>query len=161
MLFSQSGSSFILCKLFPYFCSRMKLLKHIIVVVLMLAGFSCFAQDTTSHKSIQPQKRYTPLPLTPEFPGGRDSLAIFIRNHTRYPAKAKKKNISGVIEVDFLVTKDGEITKPHVLKPLGYGCDEEAIRVVKLMPKWKPAMMGRDAMEMDFHVDVPFGNNNK
>ncbi|HXB12215.1 MAG TPA: energy transducer TonB, partial [Bacteroidia bacterium] len=110
---------------------------------------------------VQPQKRYTPLPLTPQFPGGRDSLAIFIKDHTHYPAKARKNNIHGVIEVDFLVTKEGEIIKPHVLKSLGYGCDAEAIRIVKLMPKWKPAMLGRETIEMDFHVDVPFGNENK
>jgi protein TonB len=161
MLFSQSGSSFIPCKLFPYFCSRMKLAKHILFVVLMLAGFSCFAQDTAAHKLVQPKRRYTPLPLTPQFPGGSDSLAFFLKKHTHYPSKAKKNNISGIIEVDFLVSKDGEIKNPHVLKSLGYGCDEEAIRVVKLMPKWKPAMLGREAIEMDFHVNVPFGNDNK
>ncbi len=139
----------------------MKSAKHIIVILILLGTYSCYAQDTARPGPIHPQKRYTPLPLTPQFPGGRDSLALFLKKHTRYPSKAKKNHISGIIEVDFLVSKDGEIKNPHVLKSLGYGCDEEAIRVVKLMPKWKPAISGRETMEMDFHVDVPFGDNNK
>jgi protein TonB len=139
----------------------MSQVKHILFVLFLISGLSSFAQDTVTNKPIQPQKRYTPLPLTPQFPGGRDSLAAFIKDHTHYPAKARKNHIHGMIEVDFLVTKDGEITKPHVLKSLGYGCDEEALRVVKLMPKWKPAMLGRETMEMDFHVDIPFGNDRK
>ena len=139
----------------------MNRIKHIILAVLLISGISCFAQDTATKVSIHPEKRYTPLPLTPQFPGGRDSLALFIKNHTHYPSKAKKHHIQGIVEVDFLVSKDGEIKNPHVFKSLGYGCDEEAIRVVKLMPKWKPAMMGRKTMEMDFHADIPFGSDHK
>jgi len=118
----------------------------------------CHAQDTTHNHPVQPQKLITPLPLLPQFPGGRDSLSAFIHKNTQYPAKARKENISGIIQVDFLVTKEGKITKAHVLKSLGYGCDEEALRVVSLMPAWRPAMLGRDAIEMDYHADIPFGS---
>ena len=133
--------------------------KGLIVIFIGATLMHCLsgnAQDT-AHAPFQPKKRYTPLPVVPQFPGGRDSLALFIKKHTRYPKDAKKKHITGVIEVDFVVTKEGEITKAHVLKSLYPSCDKEALRVVKLMPRWKPAMNGREPMELDYHVDIPFG----
>jgi len=127
-------------------------------VAMLVPALSCYAQDTSKPKPpFHPKRRGTPLPLVPQFPGGKDSLALFIKNNTKYPAKASKHHITGVIEVDFVVSKQGELTNIRVLKSLGYGCDEEALRVVKLMPRWKPGMMGRDPMELDYHVNIPFG----
>jgi len=91
------------------------------------------------------------------YPGGKDSLATFLKKNTHYPKAARKHHISGMVEVDFIVTKNGTLEKPHVLKPLGYGCDEEAIRIVNLMPKWIPSRQGRDPIELDYHVTIPFG----
>ncbi|NNM94134.1 MAG: TonB family protein, partial [Bacteroidia bacterium] len=83
----------------------------------------------------------------PQFRGGRDSMNAFILKHTKYPCRARKHNISGIVQIDFRVTKEGKTTQIHVYKSLGYGCDEEAMRVVKQMPLWKPAMMGREAID--------------
>ena len=99
--------------------------------------------------------------MLPQFPGGRDSLALFIKKHTRYPKEARRNNISGIIEVDFTVATDGTIKNPTVFKSLGYGCDEEALRIVHLMPKWIPGRRGRDLMELDYHVNIPFGKQGK
>jgi TonB family protein len=126
--------------------------------LFLLLNMASYAQDTL--KQLRPTRRIglpNPLPVFPRFPGGNDSLAIFIKNHTHYPKKARKHNISGNVEVYFTVTADGSIKNPKVLKPIGYGCDEEAIRVVNLMPKWIPATIGRDSMQLDYHVIIPFG----
>jgi TonB family protein len=74
----------------------------------------------------------------PEFPGDEDSLLQYIKNNLTYPQKAKEAYIEGKVVVSFVVTKTGKIKKIKVLRGLGYGCDEEAVRVVKSMPKWKP-----------------------
>ena len=129
---------------------------YIVVIAIMALTCSVKAQDTTHPFRPRP-KRYTPLPLVPRFPGGQDSLKMYIKTHTKYPRCARKHNITGVIEVDFVVQKDGSLKNIHVLKSLCKACDKEAIRVVKGMPKWQPGMMGRNPMEMDYHVDIPFG----
>lgn len=135
----------------------MKPIFYLICLVLILAVPDCSIAQDTSHVSPQPQKLYNPLPLMPQYHGGKDSMQAFIKRNTRYPPEARKHNISGIVQVDFRVTKDGKIKRVHVFKSLGYGCDEEALRVVKRMPLWSPAMMGRNAIEMDYKVDIPFG----
>jgi protein TonB len=122
---------------------------------MCIIAHNCFAQDSLNNHP--PKKLYNPLPLMPQFKGGRDSMNAFIRKNTKYPCRARKHNISGIVQVDFRVTKEGKTTQIHVYKSIGYGCDEEAIRVVKRMPLWKPAMMGREAIDMDYKVDIPFG----
>lgn len=133
-----------------------------LLLLFLLLNIASSAQDTpkdSSHTAL-PQKHRglpNPQPLFPRFPGGNDSLAIFIATHTHYPNAAKKHHISGIIEVDFTVGLDGTIKNPKILNHLGYGCDEEAIRVVNLMPKWIPATKGREPMELDSHVNIAFG----
>ncbi|MCS6969268.1 MAG: TonB family protein [Cytophagales bacterium] len=66
----------------------------------------------------------------------------YIKNSLEYPEEAKKHNAEGQVFVEFIVRKDGSVTDVHVPpgKGIGYGCDEEAIRVVKQGEKWKPAL---------------------
>lgn len=74
----------------------------------------------------------------PEFDGGQVSLAKFMKKNFRYPDHALRMNIEGKVFVSFIVNKDGTISNIAVAKGLGAGCDEEAIKLMTLMPKWKP-----------------------
>jgi periplasmic protein TonB len=141
----------------------MKALKGIslLLSLTLLLSITCAAQDTAKGKQPIRHRLPTPLPLFPRYPGGSDSLAAFIKAHTRYPKAAKKNNISGVIEVDFTVTIDGKVKDPKVVNPLGYGCDEEALRVVKLLPKYVPGRVGNTNIELSSHVNIPFGQQQK
>lgn len=79
----------------------------------------------------------------PEFPGGQGDLFKFLASNTKYPSMAKENGIEGTVYVGFVVMEDGSISKVHIKRGLsggGAGIDEEALRVVKLMPKWKPGM---------------------
>lgn len=82
----------------------------------------------------------------PEFPGGQDSMIRFIKSNLEYPKKAADLKIHGSVVVSFYVEKDGRLTGIAVKKSLGYGCDEEALRIVKIMPKWIPSKQGRVEM---------------
>ncbi len=139
----------------------MKQAKSLLLLFFFLMSITSFSQDTSKSRSGPTPQRHTglanPLPTLPQFPGGNDSLAAFIKKHTQYPKQAKKQDISGAVEVYFTVAIDGSIIKPKISKSLGYGCDEEAIRIVNLMPKWKPAMKGREPMELNSQVTIPFG----
>src|SRR5690606_17943457 len=76
---------------------------------------------------------------TAEFPGGQEKMYEFLRENMKYPPMAKDARIQGKVFVQFVVWTDGSISDVNVLKGIGGGCDEEAIRVIKSMPKWAPA----------------------
>jgi TonB family protein len=136
------------------------LLAFTLLPILLILNYNiCSGQDTALNR-IKEQHRHPPaLPLFPQYPEGREALAKFIKEHTKYPKEAMKHHISGTVEVDFTVKTTGELTNIRVHNPIGYGCDSEAVRIVRLMHKWIPSRMGRETIEMDFHVDVPFGKN--
>lgn len=80
------------------------------------------------------------LDEAPEFPGGSEGLKAYLIENLRYPEQAKKDGVEGRVVVLFTVAEDGSIHNVEVSQGIGGGCDEEAIRVVKAMPKWKPAI---------------------
>ena len=80
------------------------------------------------------------LDEAPEFPGGSEALRNYLIENLRYPEQAKKDGVEGRVVVLFTVTEDGSILNVEVSQGIGSGCDEEAVRVVKAMPKWKPAI---------------------
>lgn len=88
-----------------------------------------FADDVPSHSL--PQVRA-------EFPGGMAALRAFLAENCHYPKEALEKNQQGVVMVEFAVEEDGTISTITVLRSACEALDEEAIRVVKAMPKWKP-----------------------
>lgn len=80
------------------------------------------------------------LDEAPEFPGGMEAIYKYISENIQYPEQAKEANIEGRVVMQFTVTEDGSIVNVEVARGIGGGCDEEALRVVKAMPKWKPAI---------------------
>ncbi|HLN52709.1 MAG TPA: TonB family protein [Lentimicrobium sp.] len=74
-----------------------------------------------------------------EFPGGLNAMYKFLKDNTVYPQLAKEAGITGTVYTSFVVEKDGTITNIRIQRKVGGGCTEEAIRVLQLMPKWKPA----------------------
>ncbi len=92
--------------------------------------------------------------IMPEFSGGTDALMEFLRNNVKYPESAKAAKNQGKCVVRFLVKKDGSINGVSVAKSSGFEVlDEEAVRVVKSMPKWKPGM--RDGKPIDVSYMAP------
>ena len=89
-----------------------------------------------------------------EYPGGEEAMMQFIKEHLRYPASAAKKNIEGRVVVSFRVETDGTLSDIHVLKGLDPACDEEALRVVRLMPKWE--RRGDKMSPMEYAVPIIF-----
>lgn len=92
----------------------------------------------------------------PEFPGGEDELMRYLMSHLKYPQEAVRNNISGRVTLGFVVNKNGEIDDIKVLRSVGYGCDEEAVRVVKGMPGWKPAMNNGKPVSVYFNLPITF-----
>ena len=92
----------------------------------------------------------------PEFPGGESEMRKFLGKNVQYPAAATRANVSGRVTVQFVVEKDGSIGAVKVLKGIGFGCDEEAIRVVKSMPKWNPGKQNGKPVRVYFNLPVTY-----
>ncbi|RZK55701.1 MAG: energy transducer TonB, partial [Pedobacter sp.] len=76
-----------------------------------------------------------------EFPGGINKARQFIANNVQYPDEAVEEGINGTVRVKFTIEIDGSISNIQIVQKLGYGCDEEVIRVLKRMPRWTPAKL--------------------
>lgn len=88
-----------------------------------------------------------------------DGLYEFLSSHIKYPEEAKELGIQGKVFVTFVVEKDGSITEVKVLRGIGGGCDEEAVRVVKSMPKWNPGKQRGTPVRVQFNIPVKFTLN--
>jgi len=78
-------------------------------------------------------KRRQDFIKTPRYPGGPKALSQFIDKNRRYPQEAIEHRIEGTVRIKFGVTEDGHVVQPKVVDGLGYGCDEEAVRLVQLL----------------------------
>lgn len=92
----------------------------------------------------------------PEFPGGAVKMMEYISKNIKYPAMARESGIQGRVFVQFVVEPDGSVSKVQVLRGIGGGCDEEAIRVVESMPKWTPGKQRGKAVRVMFNLPVRF-----
>lgn len=81
-----------------------------------------------------------PVEAMPEFPGGQDSLRSFIERNNNW--QVGQETVVGKVYIAFVVEKDGSITNIEMMKGLCLTCDEEATRIVRMMPKWKPGESG-------------------
>jgi periplasmic protein TonB len=92
----------------------------------------------------------------PEFPGGLAALGRFLQQNIQYPMAAARANVSGRVFVSFTVNTDGSITDSQVLKGLGFGTDDEALRVLKAMPRWKPGRQSGRAVRVRYNLPISF-----
>lgn len=92
----------------------------------------------------------------PEFPGGNSKMYEYLRNNIKYPPMASESGIQGTVYVQFVVSKNGSIEDIKVLRGIGGGCDEEAVRVVKVMPNWTPGKQRGKAVNVRFTLDIKF-----
>ena len=90
------------------------------------------------------------------FPGGMPEMYKYIENNLVYPEQARENGVQGKVFISFVVEKDGSLTNFKVLRDIGYGCGEEAVRVVKSMPKWKPAKQRGKPVRMRFNLPISF-----
>jgi len=92
----------------------------------------------------------------PSFPGGEAELMKFLNKNIEYPALAKENNIQGVAVLTFVVNKDGSVSDVAIVKEIGGGCGKEAVRVVKMMPKWSAGEANGHPVKVRFTLPVRF-----
>lgn len=100
---------------------------------------------------------YSNVEYLPSFPGGNKGLQKFFDNNLEYPATASDDGVEGTVNVSFVVDENGKLTSPQVVgAPLGYGIENEAIRVINKMPSWNPGKLKGKNVKTRFTLPVVF-----
>lgn len=119
----------------------------------------CFSEVVPAKiqtKAIVADSVYDVVEVQPEFPGGMEALFKYLAENISYPEQAKKDGVQGRVFVRFIIEADGSVTGAKVLRGIGGGCDEEAMRVVEAMPKWKPGMQSGKPVRVQFNLPITF-----
>lgn len=112
---------------------------------------------TISTSPVAPRSNeYDVADIQPEFPGGISKLIQYISANLRYPRQAQESNVQGKVFSTFVVEADGTISNIVIERSLGYGCDEEVIRLLKAMPKWKAGESKGKAIRTRFRLPINF-----
>lgn len=99
---------------------------------------------------------FTIVEENPQFPGGDEGRMKFFKDNMKYPEEAKKQGIQGIIFVTFVIETDGRVTDARILRGLGYGLEEEALRVVNMMPNWIPGKQRGENVRVQFNMPIRF-----
>lgn len=107
-------------------------------------------------KHVDNDSIYQIVEQMPEFPGGAEKMMKYLSENIKYPEEAKEKGISGRVFLSFVIEKDGSVSNVKVAKGIGKLCDDEAVRVVKAMPKWKPGMQKGKPVRVNYMLPITF-----
>jgi len=99
---------------------------------------------------------FTVVESMPGYPGGDAARMQFLQENIKYPQMARESGIQGTVYVTFVVETDGRVTDVRVLRGIGGGCDEEAIRVIQSMPKWVPGKQRGKPVRVQFNMPIKF-----
>ena len=99
---------------------------------------------------------YETVDVLPEFPGGMAAMMSWLGQNIVYPEEALKNNIQGRVLIKFVVEKDGSIGECTIVRGVDKMLDEESLRVVSAMPKWKPGMNNGEVVRCFFTLPITF-----
>lgn len=137
--------------------SIMRFTLLITLLFLITIGYVSAQQDSTMTEEIWDPVE--PVERMPSFPGGQEAMYKFVYSEMRYPADAKRFGISGQVITQFTVAADGDMEDIKVVKGLGYGCDEEALRVMTVMQEkyaWNSGLHNGKPVPVKFTLPIMF-----
>lgn len=108
--------------------------------------------------TVDPNKVYEMFDVqaAPAFPGGELGLGQYLAKSIQYPAKARKNNIQGMVVVSFVIDETGAVVMSKIVRDIGGGCGDEALRVLKTMPAWQPGAINGQAVKVRYTLPVRF-----
>ncbi|WP_176132794.1 energy transducer TonB [Hymenobacter sp. CRA2] len=114
----------------------------------------------TTNTVAKPEPVFNYVEKMPEFAGGQEALAKYLQKNMHYPARALREGVEGKVFVAFTVNSTGEIVDVEVVKGLGYGTDEEALRVIRQMPRWQAGQQNGRAVSVRYTLPITFKYSN-
>ncbi|MFA6086199.1 energy transducer TonB [Mucilaginibacter sp.] len=135
------------------------LTRSALTFIISTLFFSASAQ--TTNITAKTDTTFGPMEVAPEFPGGQANLLKFIDDNLKYPVEARKKKTEGRVIITFVVETDGTLTDIRVVRSLSVDTDAEAIRIIKLSPKWKPGNQHGQLVRVQYAMPIKFSLANK
>lgn len=132
--------------------------KVFIMLLAMAAGLCAVAQSDEVKESDTnlEDKIYSIVEHDPEFPGGMEGLYQWLATNVKYPEHAKENGIQGRVVVKFVIEKDGSVSDVRIMRSPNDELSEEAIRVVKAMPKWKAGRQNGKKVRVQYMLPINF-----
>ncbi|MBK9639233.1 MAG: energy transducer TonB [Bacteroidetes bacterium] len=130
-------------------------MKNILFILLFILPIVGYSQEN-SKKDPKSERIYTSVDINPEFPGGEEEFYKYLSKNIKYPKKDRRKGITGRVFLTFVVTDVGGIRDARVLRGVSKAIDEEALRVINSMPKWKPGTQNGTAVNVQFNIPINF-----
>ena len=127
-------------------------MKNFIFFLAFISYQSAFAQPTEQMIYDYPEQM-------PQFPGGGDALDQYLKTSIQYPEKAKEQGLSGKVYVSFVIEVDGTISNVEIRRGEHDLLNNEAIRVVKAMPNWKPGSIRGKVVRTRYTLPIVFSLN--
>ncbi|GAB2486320.1 energy transducer TonB [Algoriphagus taiwanensis] len=126
-----------------------KLIPSLFILICLILGLSSF--EVKAQETIHKQVDEMPSP-----PGGMQGFTQYMIENLKYPEVAKEKGIEGMVVVAFVVKSDGSVENIEIIRGIGAGCDEEALRVVAESGKWTPGKKEGKAVNTQMTLPVQF-----
>jgi len=92
----------------------------------------------------------------PMFPGGERALMQYLSENLKYPPKARRRGVQGSVVVTFVIEKNGDVSSVEAVRKIGMGCDEEAVRVIREMPRWVPGFVDEYPVKVKYTLPLKF-----
>lgn len=115
-----------------------------------------FTEPVAEEPKEDPNKIFMVVEQPPEPEGGMEALAKFVQKNLKYPASARRMNIEGTAYVRFVIEPDGAVTGATIMKGISADCDKEALRVIQMMPKWKPGKQSGRPVRVSFVYPIRY-----
>ena len=126
-------------------------MRKTLLIIMFLATCGIVVAQNSDENTV-----FTTVDQMPEFPGGLPGLAKYLSENVSYPQTARESGIQGRVIVYFVIETNGRVSNTKVIRGIGGGCDEEAVRVVNAMPRWKPAKQEGKKVRVSFNLPINF-----
>ena len=130
--------------------------KTLAIALLVALGAMAHAQKPARATVTKSTEIFTVVEKNPEYPGGDEALYQFIASNIQYPEAAKADGKGGMVYLTFVIETDGTISDVKVLRSPHPALGEEAVRVVRLMPKWKPGKQRGKKVRVQYNLPINF-----
>ena len=125
--------------------------KLFLIMLLAFVSVNAYSQSDDADNDV-----YNMVDQSAKFQDGYNSIIKFVQENIKFPAEAKENNVHGKLMLSVEIKKDGSLSNITVKKGLGYGLDEEIVRIIKMMPKWQPAQHKGKTVRQSQMILIPF-----
>ena len=125
--------------------------KLFLIMLLAFVSVNAYSQSDDADNDV-----YNMVDQSAKFQDGYNSIIKFVQENIKFPAEAKENNVHGRLMLSVVVEKDGSLSDIKIKKGLGYGLDEEIVRIIKMMPKWQPAQHKGKTVRQSQTIVIPF-----